>query len=117
MKLLFICNTVYQIIAASSIRKMYSNDRADIILTDHSVGHTRLYERMKDNNLIFDKVYYAKTKSLLEMDLGSTFIEYKRILEDDRQIENIIQIENKYDMVFYANEEPFPLLLINYLKN
>lgn len=51
MRLLFVCNTLYQIIVASSIRKMFPDAKADIILSDHSMANQSVCKKSMNQNL------------------------------------------------------------------
>ena len=116
MKLLFLCNTLYQLIVASCIREMYSNNQADLILTDHTTGTKTLYGRFKENKVIFDEVLYLETKYLYKYDERLSNFERIKDFKRDITISNMINLD-KYDMFFCANAEPFSERIVNYLKH
>ena len=116
MRLLFLCNTLYQIIGASAIRNMYPNDEAEIILTDHSTGSIKIYEEIKRTKAIFDNAYYLETKYLYEHDKKlSKYEKYKEIKDIDNYAV-LYCFNKKYDMFFCANSESFSYRIVNYLK-
>lgn len=116
MKLLFLCNTLYQIIAASCIREMYPNDEAELILSDHSTGHKHIFKKFKETNLIFDKVYYVETKYLYEFDDKISRSEKIALMKDRKTVLSMIELDSYYDKFFCANAEPFSMRLVNYIK-
>ena len=82
MKILFVCNTLYQIIVACCIRKMFSEDKADIILSDHSVSNKTICERFKTTKLFFDNAYYVESKYLYEYERNLSRLERIKIVRD-----------------------------------
>ena len=60
MRILFVCNTLYQIIVAASIRQMFPDSKAELILSDHSAAGEVVYNKITESGAIFDKVYYVK---------------------------------------------------------
>lgn len=116
MKILFLCNTLYQIIVASCIRNMFSDSEADIILSDHSTGNKQIYENYCKSNVIFTNVFYAETKHFYEDDRHLTRKQYWSKLKDKASVLSVVKLSKSYDMFFCANEEPFSIRLINYLK-
>lgn len=116
MRLLFLCNTIYQIIAASCIREMYPNDEAELILSDHSTGNKHIFEKFKETNLIFDKVYYVETKYLYEFDNKISRSEKIALMKNRKTVLSMIELESYYDMFFCANAEPFSMRIVNYIK-
>lgn len=116
MRLLFLCNTLYQLIGASSIREMFPCDKADLILSDHSVGNKKIYNKFKEESFIFDNVFYVETKHLYEYDENISKSELIKDYKDDITISKLIALE-KYDMFFCANAEPFSERIVNCLKH
>lgn len=115
MRILFLCNTVYQIIVASCIRKMYLDYEADIILSDHSVGNEKIYHSFNEKKLIFDKTFYVKSKFLYETNKSlSTWKKIKSLKNVD--LSDLINIGYDYDLFFCANAEPFSERVVNYIK-
>lgn len=117
MRLLFLCNTLYQIIAASCVREMYSSDEAELILSDHSTGNKKIFESFKKTGLVFNKVYYLETKYLYEHDESSSRDELNKQYKSLDTINNMLKLNDNYDMFFCANAEPFSTRVVNYLKN
>ena len=115
MKLLFLCNTLYQTIAASCIRQMYPDSEAHLILSDHSVANRTIYERLRRHPVIFDRIFYVESKWLYEdLQCGR----WERIKKQMRfQQKPPLETDNgAYDMVFYANSEPYSQWIVCYLK-
>lgn len=60
--ILFFCNTYYQLITAVQIKlTLKLNDRATVIITDHSANADIIADRLRETN-VFEYVYYMKTK-------------------------------------------------------
>lgn len=114
MRLLFLCNTLYQLIGASSIREMFPCDQADLILSDHTIGNKKIYDRFQKEKIIFDTVRYIETKYLYEFDARLSKYELNKDYRKDTTITKMIELE-KYDMFFSANAEPFSTRVVNYL--
>lgn len=116
MKILFLCNTLYQMIAAACIRDMFSNDYAEMILTDHTTNSKKIYENYLREPVIFDHVYYVESKCLYEQDKDVALIERLKMYKDDKSMLEMVSLGHSYDMVFCANAEPFSERLVNYVK-
>lgn len=115
MRILFLCNTLYQIIGASCIRKMFPDFEAEIILSNHSTANDIIYKRLIEKTIIFDKAYYVESKQLYDEDAKITKAEKMRKLKDEKSVLNYVKIKEKYDMFFCANAEPFSERLVNYI--
>ncbi len=116
MRLLFVCNTLYQIIVASSIRKMFPDAKADIILSDHSMANQSVCKKINESKLVFDRAFYVETKYLYEYDKSITRIQKNKILRECNTILSMVNIDSKYDAFFCANAEPFTDRVANYVK-
>ena len=68
MRILFVCNTLYQIIGACCIRKMFPEAEAELILSDHSNANKNICEKFQSTGLVFNKAYFVKTKFLYKFD-------------------------------------------------
>lgn len=117
MRILFVCNTLYQIIGACCIRKMFPEAEAEMILSDHSGANKEICERFCDTSLIFNKVYYVETKYLYEFDKDRTEKEIYLLYKNKNTILNMVKLADKYDKFFCANSEPFTQRVANYIKN
>lgn len=116
MRLLFVCNTLYQIIVASSIRKMFPDAKADIILSDHSMANQKVCKKINESKLVFDRAFYVETKYLYAYDKSITWIQKNKVLRNCNTIRSIVNIDNRYDAFFCANAEPFTDRVANYVK-
>lgn len=116
MRLLFLCNTLYQIIAASCIRKMYSDYPADIILSDHSVAGKELCGTLQKNGLIFNNAYYVESKHLYEYDDSLSRVQRFSDYRSCNTLLSHLKLEEPYDAFFCANAEPFSERLATYIK-
>lgn len=116
MKLLFVCNTLYQLIVASTIRKMFLGEQADLILSDHSTGNIKVFNKFRRERIIFDNVYYLETKYLYEYEKMLSKLERRKDYLEDTTISKMFEFD-KYDVFFCANSEPFTIRLVNYLKH
>lgn len=117
MRILFVCNTLYQIIGACCIRKMFPEAEAELILSDHSNANKNICEKFQSTGLIFNKAYFVKTKFLYELDEKKPKAEKYRILRDKNTILDMVELKDKYDKFFCANWEPFTERMANYIKN
>lgn len=116
MRILFLCNTLYQIIVACCIRKMFPHERADIIFSDHSTSNKIIRDKFKTSNLIFDNTFYVESKYLYEYDKHISHIKRNKILKDRLIVPAMVDIAEEYDMFFCANAEPFTERVVNYVK-
>ena len=116
MRLLFLCNTLYQLIGASSIREMFPSDQADLILSDHTTRNKKIFDRFQKEKLIFDNIYYIETKYLYEYDNRLSNYERNKDYKEDTTISKMMNLNN-YDMFFCANAEPFSTRVVNYLMH
>lgn len=116
MRILFVCNTLYQIIGACCIRKMFPEAEAELILSDHSTASKKICEEFRSTGLIFDKVYYVETKYLYEFDKKISKWERCRILKDKNTVLGMVNLADTYDKFFCANSEPFTQRVANYVK-
>ncbi len=104
-RILFLCNTYYQLIVALQCKNtLFNKDHVDVILSDHSLNANVIVERMKKSR-VFDGAYYLETRakdqghhSVIQVlrGLGSTVfgtnLDLKKILMD-----------NVYDEFVYYN--------------
>lgn len=116
MRLLFLCNTLYQLVSACCIREMFPNDEAELILTDHSSGSKGIAEKFEINSHIFDKVYYSETKHLYKQDAHKDWATLKKEICNLEEVLSILPLKCSYDSFFCANSEPFSLRIVNYVK-
>lgn len=116
MKLLFVCNTLYQIIVASAIRKMFPDAKADIILSDHSTANEKVCKKINESKYIFDRAFYVETKYLYAYDEKITRVQRYKLIRDKDTVPSMVAIDKKYDAFFCANADPFTDRVANYVK-
>lgn len=116
VRILFVCNTLYQIIGASCIREMFPAAEAEIILSDHSIANRKIYSNIEKFCIIFNKAYYVETKYLYEQDNNISKKEKDKLLSDINTVSSMLKLADKYDMFFCANDEPFTERIANYVK-
>ena len=62
-KILFICNTYYQLIVAMQLAlTVFEEDEVDVILSDHSVGAKKVADRLQDTRVFRDVLYLETLK-------------------------------------------------------
>lgn len=117
MKILLLCNSLYQLIVACCIRNMFPQAEAEMILSDHSVGNKHIAEEFQKTGLIFNRVYYLETKFLYDKDAHlSGWLRTKEIC-DESTIPIMIDLTGNYDVFFCANAEPFSMRMVNHIKH
>ncbi len=117
MRILFLSNTLYQMIVACCIREMYSSDEAELVLSDHSTGNEIIATKLKKDGSLFNQVYYVKTHYLYERDNSMNRRTRVKEISNIQTVPSMSAIDGKYDMFFCANAEPFSSRLVNYVKN
>lgn len=117
MRILFLCNTLYQLVVACCIRGMFPQAEAGLILSDHSTGSKCISEKFKKKNLIFNRVYYLETKYLYEKDAHQSNKQRNKEICDESTIPQMIELTGNYNFLFCANAEPFSMRLVNYIKH
>lgn len=117
MKVLFLCNTLYQLIVSACIREMYSDAETELILSDHTVSTISIYDKLKNKKTIFNRVYYINSKQYFDTDQYLSRTERYEILRHDKDVIENINLGETYDMFFCANSEPFSIRIVNYLKH
>lgn len=117
MRILFVCNTLYQIIGACCIRKMFATAEAEIVLSDHSTANKDICDNIQREGILFNKAYYVETKYLYEYDASISRKKKNQLLKEKNTVLSMLNLSNKYDMFFCANAEPFTERIVNYVKN
>ena len=118
MRILFLCNTVYQIMVASWLKKTkYTDVSADVIISDHMNNYGNISDRVREC-AFFDKVYKIKSKSYINAKEKISIRErLYRGLRPEKALSDIIKFKGKYDCLFIANLDRFSQSLYNVLKN
>lgn len=117
-RVLFLCNTVYQIIVASWLRKtLYGDDFADVIVSDHMNDFEKIAKRI-ENTQFFDGVYTAKSREYVNnwLDFSITG-RIKTNLLPNLRLKKKVKLKRKYDVLLMSNCDSFSMLLYNALKN
>lgn len=121
-RLVFVCNTVYQVMVASWIKAAeFENAEADIIVSDHMNDFETIADRISEQSL-FNEVYAIRTKEFVysydmsNMDY-SIRARFDRGVHPEKQISSIIHLKHKYDAMLIANVDRFSKCLFNVLKN
>lgn len=114
MRILFICNTVYQIIVSYCIVKsVLSEGAVDLLVSDHTQNMQSFVERAKKNSGMFESVCWVETKKYQDALPMKNKRKYKNIAL--RQLKELGIVEKKYDKVFFANFDFFTGVLIKEL--
>lgn len=110
MKRLFVCNTIYQIIGASSIAAS-KNEKCDIIISDHSKNVDKIVKKLQKEDKYFANCTFVETKEFCfgEGDKTELAKNLLKVLKENHYLE-------KYDEVYFANWEPFTYMLYKKLK-
>jgi hypothetical protein len=117
-KVLFVCNSVYQVLIASWINyKYYQNDECDIIISNHMNGHEEIANNLRTVSL-FNNVYTANSKSYVynsDRIYKNKFEHMYYLKFPKKELAHYIDFEGKYDILFIANYDTFASLLYNAL--
>ena len=120
-KILFICNTYYQLIVAMQLAlTVFEEDEVDVILSDHSVGAKKVADRLQDTRVFRDVLYletlkfYASKEGLFRKarDFVDCHVSKRRILEIECGYDEIVSYsisDFEYavcDTVFAKGETP-----------
>ena len=117
-KKLFLCNTVYQIIIASWMKyKLYPENKADIIVSNHINGYKKIADNLK-NTKLFDNVYTVDS-----LDCSRYKVHYKNkyydLLHDclkNRELKQYFDINSVYDELYVSNLDGFTKLIFSVLN-
>lgn len=110
-RVLFVCNSVYQVLVASWIKyHRFSNDCADIILSERMNGVYDIADRMKKTE-IFDDVSVLRVKYNSNSKINSVlkFVHFNFFAKN-------IQKKKKYDMLYTASMDYFIATLFDFLR-
>ena len=103
MRILFICNTLYQFLTVYCIKRtFFENESTDIVISDHTNHTEELYKKLQEGTL-FQSAFYVKSRHLNDGKPKNVSI-----------VENFDQ-GNPYDIVFCANWEPFTFAMYRYI--
>lgn len=112
-KILFLCNTVYQVIIATWMKySMLEDDKVDIIISNHMNGYKDIANNVKKTDL-FNNVY---TVDSFEYSRGKYFYNSKNkvrfyMLFKKKELASFIKLKIKYDELFVSNLDSFTALL------
>ena len=108
-KILFICNTPYQVFTATWLKiTEFFKDDVDIVVSDHMSKSEKLFENIKHAHL-FGNVYYVKTKEYRDMP-GSSQNKWVMLFHPCKILKKYINIKKKYDILCVANLDRFTKL-------
>lgn len=120
MNILAVCNTPLQIICALRLRQtVYANDKFDIIISDHMVNSKVIVDNANDNK-IFNRAQYAESYMLCRnkehfFDNG-TRGKLQRAFCRKKLLENIVDIDKKYDVMLFNNFDKFGRIVYQVLR-
>lgn len=118
MRRLFLCNTVYQLLVVLWMQyRIFPNEKADILITDHSFNKKGILNSLKKSNL-FDNCYYAKTFSFARWSkwMSTNEINFS-IRQPNLYLRKFCKINKSYDQIFISNTDYFSRLLFNAVLN
>lgn len=101
MRILFVCNTPFQVITALNIYcNKFRNERVTVVLNDYFNGSERVAKELQSLDL-FERVYCIHTIDMIRN--GSNIIKYS-ILSPSKLRENFdVLQEYQFDMMFFNN--------------
>lgn len=109
-KVLFVCNTVMQLISAVTLRyTKFKNDDVDIIISNHINDSKEIYNRIKKYNY-FNNVYHVETFKFtrFQENVPDTVIKkVKYILFTNEYLKKYININKVYDYMLCYNLDLF----------
>lgn len=118
MKVLFVCNTAYQVLVASWIKYCnYNGCDCDIIISDHMNGYKTLKHNAEKVGL-FKNVYNVESKNYVYNKDGFFLFVFKRVLYrffPKTVFKKTINNE-KYDILYISNFDIYNILIFNVLK-
>lgn len=106
-KILFICNTYYQLIAAAQIkRKLLREEYVDVLLSDHSQDAASVAGRLNQEAL-FNHVFLMETKDIVygKHSIVNKWIEIKNAVTGKIRFHVKFPENAVYDKIFYYNLE------------
>lgn len=106
-RILFICNTYMQLITAVQIkRKMYKDEEADLILTDHSVLAEEAARGVSATG-VFDRVKMVETKYVYTQGIMERITDvFRLVFHVGKKYKSWLWDDGKgYDFIFYYNFE------------
>lgn len=112
-KLLFVCNTVYQVIIVAWLKyKVFKNDYADIVISDHSKGYKDIAKNIEkaglfDNVFTVDSYEYSWYKTQYKSRYERLFYEFFKSYE----LKKYLKLKTEYDELFVSNLDGFAVLL------
>lgn len=116
MRVLFSCNSIYQVLISIWIKKsLFDADCVDIIISDHMNDYERISEKLKECGY-FNKVFSVATKALCKKGL-TTKERYRCIVSSSNILRHYISLNEKYDVFFAANLNVFTKLVFHTIKN
>ena len=112
LRILFVCNTVYQILVSMWIKyRLFPDASADILISDHMNDGDTITERMKETGL-FKECIYVKTRAVTKTNIPEMFTPLNR-LYPDRCLRKIVKLRGVYTHIFAGNLDSFTRLLYN----
>lgn len=123
MKVLVLCNTVYQIIVATQLRyTLFEKDSVDIIISDHMNFSIEMFDRLqKKMSWFWTNIYYFPSYSLARR--TSNFTPRSKLynlffqFSAKRIIMKLFSVNQKYDIFLFANPDLATDFLFRYLRS
>lgn len=112
---LMICNTPYQIFVAVWLKMTELRDvNADIVISNHMNESERIYNNIQKTDL-FSHIYYAASRNMQYIGSRRDVLIY--ILCPDKQLKRYINLNKKYDAIYFANCDNFTKLVYHTITN
>lgn len=118
MRVIFLCNTPYQVMTACCVKHSFFKDSvADIIISDHMQLSQDLAAHVNDAKGLFENVFNVASKQLFET-VGKANKYQRRFYRafPEKIVDKLIKVKEKYDVFLCANVEPFSELFFLYLR-
>ncbi len=123
-RILFVCNTIYQILTAVNIKQsMRPEETADIIVSDVVVNGKHICEMIEKAGVV-ETAYYVQCKKYVPaIEYPSSNVIRRKIVNfkvqrnPEKLIQQYVELNNEYDELFFSNTGGFINDLYRMLKH
>lgn len=110
MRVVFLCNTVYQIVVATQLRyTIYKDSEADIVISNHMNGGAEIASRLKCLSSFWNEVYYYESFDLArrknEYAVKGKFSNQLFLYIGYNKVECMPLLQKKYDVFIFSNPD------------
>ena len=116
-KILFICNTVYQVFGALWLtHQFHRQDAVDFIITDHMNGAEEISSGARASGVLQDVFCVHRKQKDKQFDYATCFDSYQKRLHPETEMEQLVKLEKRYDVLYIANFDNFSQAVYYALK-